>query len=225
MRLNYRPPYDWDRMLAFFQDRAIPGVEHVADGVYRRSIRLSAGRGSLAVRHACKGLAVELEVCLTDNRLLMAVVERARRMFDLDANPQAIHRTLAADPLLQKRIRRAPGLRLPGSWDPFEAAIRAVVGQQISVKGAVTQLGRIVRLAGPSLGKGRSTVLRRYFPTPAELAATDMASIGMPEKRKTTIGLLSRKVASGELKLEAAGGLSRFVDTLTALPGIGSWTA
>ena len=225
LRLNYRPPYDWDRMLAFFRERVIPGVEHVDGGTYRRSIRLLDCRGAIAIRHASKGFALKLDISLTDNRHLMAVVERIRRMFDLDANPQAIHQTLAKDPLLDQLIRKAPGLRLPGSWDPFETSIRAVVGQQISVKAAITQLGRIARLAGPLYDQGGNAHLLHYFPTAAELASIDMASIGLPTKRKATIVQLSRNVASGELRLDAAGGCSRFVDALTAIPGIGSWTA
>lgn len=225
LQLPYRPPYDWDRMLAFFQGRAIPGVEWVGDGTYRRTIRLSAGHGAIAVRHAPKGLALELEVCLTDNRELLAVVERMRRMFDLDANPQSIHRTLARDLLLECRVNNMPGLRLPGSWDPFETAVRAVVGQQISVKGAVTQLGRIARLAGDPYDGDGGPLLTRLFPTASELAAADLATIGMPQKRKATIRLLSKKIASGELRLDTVGDLSGFVDSLTTIPGIGRWTA
>lgn len=225
LRLAYRPPYDWNQMLAFFRERAIPGVEHVDNGTYRRSIRLSGCRGTIAVRHASKGFALDLTVGLTDYRRLANVVERIRRMFDLDANPLAIHRILDTDPLLRKKILTAPGLRLPGSWDPFETAVRAVVGQQISVKGAVTQLGRIARLFGEAMDSDRGTTLQSYFPTADELADADLESIGMPAKRKATITLLSRKVASGELSLEASGGLSPLIDALTALPGIGEWTA
>ncbi len=225
LTLPYRPPYDWDRMLAFFQGRAIPGVEWVGDGVYCRTIRLSTTRGTISVRHAQKRHALVLDVCMTDIRELMRVVERVRHMFDLDANPRAIHQTLIQDPLLAKRIQQTPGLRLPGSWDPFETAMRAVVGQQISVKGAVTQLGRIARLVGvPHDGDGKPH-LTRLFPDATELMAADMASIGMPRKRKETLRQIARQVVSGSLRLDTAGELSRFVDSMTAIPGIGDWTA
>ncbi len=173
LTLPYRPPYDWGRMLAFFQGRAIPGVEWVDGRTYRRTIRLSSTRGTITVRHASKGLALELDVCMTESRELMTVVERVRRMFDLDANPRAIYQTLIRDPLMAERIRKTPGLRLPGSWDPFETAVRAVVGQQISVKGAVTQLGRIARLAGAAYNGDGNPHLTRLFPEAADMVAAD----------------------------------------------------
>jgi AraC family transcriptional regulator, regulatory protein of adaptative response / DNA-3-methyladenine glycosylase II len=225
LTLTYRPPYDWDRMLAFFRGRAIPGVEWADERVYRRTIRLPATGGTIAVRHAPKGHALELAVCLPDSRELMAVVERVRRMFDLDANPRAIHRTLIRDPLLAERVHQLPGLRLPGSWDPFETAVRAVVGQQVSVKGAVTQLGRIAVLAGPPFDGEGAPHLTRLFPQADELAAADMTAIGMPRKRKKTLRQLAQRIASGALQLDTTVDLPRFVDALTAIPGIGDWTA
>jgi AraC family transcriptional regulator of adaptative response / DNA-3-methyladenine glycosylase II len=225
LTLPYRPPYDWDRILAFFKDRAIPGVEWADLGTYSRTIRLSTTRGTIAVRHAQNGHALELDVCMTDSRELMKVVERVRRMFDLDANPRAIHQTLIQDPLLAERIHKRPGLRLPGSWDPFETAVRAVVGQQISVKGAVTQLGRIARLVGHSYDGGDTPHLIWLFPDAAEMVAADMATIGVPQKRKETLRQIAQQIVSGSLQLDTAGELSRFVDTMTAIPGIGNWTA
>jgi 3-methyladenine DNA glycosylase/8-oxoguanine DNA glycosylase len=146
-------------------------------------------------------------------------------MFDLNANPQAIHQTLARDPLLKRRVDQLPGLRLPGSWDPFETAIRAVVGQQISVKGAVTQLGRIASLAGPAFKSAQAPRLKVFFPEAVELAAADLADVGMPRKRKTTIRELSRQVACGSLTLDGGVGLTGVIDALTTIAGIGPWTA
>ena len=225
LTLPYRPPYDWDRMLTFFEGRAIPGVEWVKDGTYHRTIRVSTTQGTIAVRHAQDAHALVLDVCMTDNRELMRVVERVRRMFDLDADPRAIHQALAQDPLLAERIRKAPGMRLPGSWDPFETAVRAVVGQQISVKGAVTQLGRIARLVGIPLEGRDKPHLTWIFPDATDLAAADLATIGMPQKRKETLRQIAKQIVSGALKLDTVGELSHFVDTLTAIPGIGDWTA
>jgi len=225
LTLSYRPPYNWDRMLEFFQRRAIPGVEWVDGQIYRRTIRLSTTRGTIAVRHASKNHCLNLDVCVTDSRNLMTVVERIRRMFDLDANPRAIHQTLIRDPLLAERIQKTPGLRLPGSWDPFETAVRAVVGQQISVKGAITQLGRIARTAGTPYEGDEKPHLAWFFPDAAEMVASDMASIGMPQKRKETLRQIAQQMVSGSLELDTPGDLPRFVDTMTALPGIGDWTA
>lgn len=212
-------------MLAFFQGRAIPGVEWVDDRAYRRTIHLSTTQGTIAVRRTPKAHALKLDVCLTNSRELMTIVERVRRMFDLDANPRAIHQTLIQDPLLEQRIRKTPGLRLPGSWDPFETAVRAVVGQQISVKGAVTQLGRIAHLTGAVYNGDGAPHLHRFFPKAAELMVADMAVFGMPQKRKETLRKISQQVVSGALQLDATGGLSRFVDTMTSIPGVGDWTA
>ena len=225
LKMPYRPPYDWDRMLAFFQGRGIPGVEWVGGGRYRRTIRLPATRGTIAVGPANKGHALELDVCLTDSRDLTRVVERVRRMFDLDANPQAIHQTLIQDPLLAQRIRKAPGLRLPGSWDPFETVVRAVVGQQISVKGAVTQLGRIAGLIGVPYDGESNPRLTRFFPDATEMVAAELTTIGMPQKRKETLRQIAQHIISESLQLDSVGELSRFFDTMTAIPGIGDWTA
>ncbi len=225
LTLPYRPPYDWDRMLAFFQGRAIPGVEWVGGSAYRRTIRLPTSLGTIVVRHAPKGHALELDVCMTDSGELMTVVERVRRMFDLDANPQAIQQTLILDPLLAERVRKIPGLRLPGSWDPFETAVRAVVGQQISVKGAVTHLGRIASLVGTPYNGSDDPHLKRLFPRAAELVAADMSTFSLPEKRKATLRQVSQQVVSGALPLDAVDDLSGFIDTMTSIPGIGDWTA
>ena len=225
LSLAYRPPYDWERMIGFFRLRAIPGVEWVENGAYRRTIRLPATQGTITVRHAPKGHAVQLEVDMNDSRELMAVVERVRRMFDLDANPQAIHQALTQDPLIAKRINIAPGLRLPGAWDPFETVVRAVVGQQVSVKGAVTQLGRIACLAGPRVHAEGHPRLTRFFPSAAELGETDLSTLGMPQKRKATLRETSQQVVSGALRLDMTDDLPSFINILTAIPGIGDWTA
>ncbi len=225
LQLPYRPPYDWERMLAFFEQRAVAGIERVEGGSYQRTIRLDAGPGTIAVRHAPKGFALALDVYMPDCRELMTVVQRVRRMFDLNANPQAIHQTLARDPLLKRRIDRLPGLRLPGSWDPFETMIRAVVGQQISVKGAVTQVGRLASLAGTAYEATHAPRLKLLFPDPVALATADLTQIGMPRKRKATIRELSRQMANGTLTLDGGVGLTGVIDRLTKIAGIGPWTA
>jgi AraC family transcriptional regulator of adaptative response / DNA-3-methyladenine glycosylase II len=225
LNLSYRPPYDWDRMLAFFRKRAIPGVERVSDDTYRRTVRLGASRGEIAVRHAARGFGLALEICLSDDRDLMVVVERVKRMFDLDANPRAIHLTLNQDPLLGRLIRQTPGLRLPGSWDPFETAVRAVIGQQLSIQGAVTQMGRLVRQAGRPYDSAENGRLTHFFPEPAALASMDWTEMGMPGARKNTLRLLAETVDSGALSLEGAAGLPAFIDAMTQIHGIGEWTA
>lgn len=225
LTLNYRPPYDWGRMLAFFETRAIPGVELVSEGVYQRTIRINETRGVISVSHSAERNAVALTADLSDSRDLMSIVERVRRMFDLDANMEAIHEALAADALLARLAKRYPGLRLPGIWDPFEAAVRAVVGQQVSVKGARTILGRIVQRTGSGFESAPGPQLTHFFPTAHELGAEDMGGIGMPEMRARTLKALAEKVEREGFTFTVKGSLSDFVEELTRIPGVGDWTA
>lgn len=218
--LPFIPPYSWDSMLGYLQTRAIPGVEAVSQTAYRRSVRVGGGAAILDVRLDAGG------ECLTVScsRPCVAHMGRLRRQFDLDADPAVIDDHLAADPLLAPLVARRPGLRLPGAWDPFELAVRAMVGQQISVAGASTITGRIARRFGTPLENGDGD-LRYLFPTAAQLAETDMASLGMPGKRALAIVGLAKAVAEGDIALDGAAGLDEAVERLCALPGIGPWTA
>jgi len=225
LTLSYRPPFDWPRMLAFFQARAIPGVEVVEKGVYLRTIRINATRGLICVAHAAKGNALRLTADLSDSGDLMGLVARVRRMFDLDANMAAIHAVLCADPLLAEVVRKSPGLRLPGAWDPFEVAVRAVVGQQVSVKGARTVIGRIAAKAGPRFESMGHPQLTHFFPDAREVTQCPAGRIGMPAKRLETIQTLARAVAAEEFSFVVNGSLKNFIQRLTRMPGIGDWTA
>ena len=140
--------------------------------------------------------------------MLMSIVEKLRRMFDLDANMTAIHEVLNADDLLARSVAKHPGLRLPGAWDPLEAAIRAVVGQQVSVKGARTVLGRIAAKAGPGFESGDYPELTRFFPTAHELATADLKAVGTPEVRIRTIQALAQEVDRERLAFVVKGSLS-----------------
>jgi AraC family transcriptional regulator of adaptative response / DNA-3-methyladenine glycosylase II len=225
LTLSYRPPFDWQRMLAFYRSRAIPGVEYVENGVYHRTIRIDETTGTLSVGHDDKDNALRLTAVLSDSRDLMPLVERVRRMFDLDANMAAVHAVLAMDPVLAKVIRQQPGLRLPGAWDPFEVAVRAVAGQQVSVKGARTILGRIAAKAGAPADFSGQPALTRFFPTARELGGCELGRIGMPTKRVATIKALSQAVAGGSMSLVVGASVEHFIKQLTGIPGIGDWTA
>jgi AraC family transcriptional regulator, regulatory protein of adaptative response / DNA-3-methyladenine glycosylase II len=225
LTLSYHPPFDWKRMLGFFEMRAIPGVEFVASGAYRRTIRINETTGVISVTHAARENALLLTVALSDSRDLMSIVERVRRMFDLDANMVAIHDVLAADAVLKRSVTKHPGLRLPGSWNQFETAIRAVVGQQVSVKGARTVIGRIATKAGPRFESADHPELTRLFPTAHELNACDLAGIGLPEGRVRTVKALTEAVDRERLAFVVKGSLSDFIEQLTRIPGIGDWTA
>jgi len=225
LTLSYRPPFHWQRMLGFFESRAIPGVEFVAGGAYRRTVRINATTGVISVAHAASENALVLTVALSDSRDLMSIVEKVRRMFDLDANMTAVHDVLAADPVLERSVGKQPGLRLPGAWDPFEAAVRAVVGQQVSVKGARTVIGRITAKAGPRFTSADYPELTHFFPTAHELTVCDLAGIGMPEMRVRTVQVLAEEVDRELLSFVVKGSLSNFIEQLTRIPGIGDWTA
>ena len=221
VRLAFRPPLDWSGLLGFLAPRATPGVEAVAGGVYRRTFGLGDAAGTIEVRAA----AGEPHLVMRVRRArLPEVVERARRLFDLDADPVRIADHLARSPELAPLVARRPGLRVPGGWDAFELAVRAVLGQQVTVRGATTLAGRLVRAFGRPLDRAEDG-LTHLFPRPEALADADLASIGLPRSRAATIRGLARAVARGELVLDASGGLEDAVARLAAVPGIGAWTA
>lgn len=180
MREGYRTPFDWNGLVTWLGARAIPGVEAIDNNTYIR--------GRVRVWHEDEAVHTTAEP------------ERVRRVFDLDADPAAIHAALGRDRMLAPLLRKRPGVRVPGAWDPFELAIRAIVGQQVSVAGARTVLGRIAAA---------------HTITPGGLAEVTVE--GMPRKRAETIRNLARAVATGDVVLGASD--------LTRLPGIGPWTA
>lgn len=223
VRLPYRPPLDWPAMLAFLALRATPGVEAVEDGVYRRTIRVDGGAGTLAVRAEPDAHRLVVHLDVPEHRGLLDVVTRARRMFDLEADPLAIGAHLGRSEVLRPLVRRRPGLRVPGAWDPFEVAVRAIVGQQVTVRGATTLMGRMVERWGDRLET--AAPLARLFPTPAALAEAEIETVGMPRARAQALRTLAAEVGSGRLVLASGADLESAVARMTELPGIGAWTA
>ena len=221
-RLRYRPPFDWDALLAFLGPRAIPGVECVSDGSYRRSIAPGGIPGTIEVSHGNSELVLEMDHPRPET--LLAIVSRVRRLFDLDADPLAISASLGMDPLLQPLVGSHPGLRVPGAWDPFELAIRAILGQQVSVRGASTLTGRLVVQFGRTLEALRSGVTH-LFPRAADLAEADVASIGIPRKRADTIRAVAAAVLKKQLVLDGSAAPDDVRRQLRSLAGIGEWTA
>jgi len=224
VRLPYRPPLDWSGLLAFLAPRATPGVEAVADGVYRRTIAVGDARGTIEVRAAPGEPHLLMRVRLARAERLLQVVEHVRRLFDLDADPALIANHLARSRVLAPLVARRRGLRVPGAWDGFELAVRAVLGQQVTVRGATTLAGRVVRAFGTPLDQAQDG-LTHLFPRPEALADADLAAIGLPRARAATIRALAAAVARGDLGLEASRGLEDAVARLVAIPGIGTWTA
>jgi AraC family transcriptional regulator of adaptative response / DNA-3-methyladenine glycosylase II len=220
LRLPYRSPMDLDATLDFLGMRAIPGVEEHEPDRYTRTIRAPHGPALVSVS-AAEG-AVACRVSLTDQRDLVTVVSRVRGLLDLDADPSAVDALLSADPGLGALVAKHPGLRAPGAVDGFELAVRAVVGQQISVSGARTLLGRIAAEHGSKAFDGQDFLL---FPSAEEFTAIDPDSLPMPKARAKTLLALAEACASGALTLDPGADRERERATLLALPGIGPWTA
>jgi AraC family transcriptional regulator of adaptative response / DNA-3-methyladenine glycosylase II len=222
LRLAFRAPFDWGALLAFHAARAIPGVEAVEDGTYRRTIVLGEASGTLRVSAEPRALRVDVALPATDR--LFEVAARVRRMFDLDADPERIAAELRRDALLASRFRRRPGLRLPGAWDPFECAVRAIVGQQVTVRAATTIAGRIAEAFGRPLADGGGPV-RIVFPDARALREAPLERAGVIAARAEAIRALAATVADGTLALDGTLATEDAVDRLRALPGIGDWTA
>jgi len=227
LRLGFRPPYDFAAMLDFLRGRALPGVEVVDATSYLRVVGDGAAPGWLRVsapRGGEHALALELHGIAPAQ--LLGVVERVRRMFDLDADPRAIGDVLARDPRLRALLRKRPGLRLPSGWDGFEIALRAVVGQQVSVAAARTLTARIVGHFGTPVPESFAALgLRRTFPAADAIAGADLAGLGLTAARASAIRAIAAALADGRVDFRPERTLDDFVARWTALPGIGPWTA
>jgi AraC family transcriptional regulator of adaptative response / DNA-3-methyladenine glycosylase II len=226
LKLRYRPPYDWDAMLAFLAARAIPGLEWVEDGVYARVVELGGEVGSVRVSQAADENALAVQVRFARLSALPAIIGRVRRVFDLGADPQAINDHLSEDPALAPLIAARPGLRAPGGWDGFELAARAILGQQVSVGAAIGLAGRLVQAYGepvPASVTGDAR-LNRAFPRPERLAGEDLA-LPMPGARRRALTGLAAAVAADPGLLGVGRSLEDAVEQLKALPGVGEWTA
>jgi len=222
-KLRFRPPYQWESMLQFLHPRATPGVETVEHGSYKRSIALNNLQGYFEVSRSEEPATLNVRIQFADSRFLFLIVERIRRMFDINADWEPIAIRLCTDPALRKSVCAKPGRRLPGCWDGFELATRAILGQQVTVRGATTLTGRLVRKFGCPLSTPNG--LTHLFPQPEVLAEAKLASIGLPQRRAETIQGLARAVCSGELNFDAVMDTSAFLRQLSAIRGIGPWTA
>lgn len=219
--LAYQPPYDWPALLGFLSARAIVGLERVVEGVYSRSIDLDGVHGTFSIQPATSD-ALELTLDFPEAAAVPEIVARVRRMFDLDADLSTIHRHLAVDPLMARLIAECPGLRVPGAWDGLELAIRAVLGQQITVAAAIRLAGKLVAQYGMPLSSALPG-LTHVFPRASVLAGADLAALGMPKSRGRTLSGVAQALLDDPRLFEPGreGGVAR----LLALYGIGDWTA
>jgi AraC family transcriptional regulator of adaptative response / DNA-3-methyladenine glycosylase II len=226
LMLSYRPPYDWDAMLSFLRLRAIPDVEWIVNGTYSRVIEIDGQVGTIRVSHEPQKSALRADVCFPNLSALAAIIARIRRMFDLGADPVAIGATLVRDKILAPLVKTRPGLRLPGAWDGFEIAVRAILGQQITVRAATQLAAKLVTRFGRPLQSDAGTIgLKRAFPQPQHLAAGALADLGMPRQRARSIEQLAVAAQADHRLFEPRRDLAAAVTALTGLSGIGEWTA
>lgn len=221
--LNYRPPFDFQGMLSFFKLRQLPGIEHVTENIYQRSITLDNTSGWIDVSQICGKNALKLTVSLDNLALLDKVIHQVRSIFDLDADMSVIQGHLSKDPLLAKVINENQGIRLPGCWDMFEFSIRAILGQQVSVKAATTLAGRIADQYGAKLATNHAH-LNLCFPTVKQLINADFKQIGLTQSRIDTLKRWIAFYSAHPTIFDDYQSLDDLEKQLTALKGIGPWT-
>ena len=226
VRLPYKPPYDWGAMIRFLSDRAIPGIERVEPRRYARTLTVDGQRGVVIVTPR-KDDALSAEIRFADMRSLPAVIARIRRVFDLSADPSLIGAHLSQDPILARLVAARPGLRAPGAWDGFELAVRAILGQQITVTAARGLAAKLVQTYGEPIDDPAAAEfgLSRVFPSPQRLVGEDIAALGMPRARGAALEGLARTVAQDPSIFAPRSDLDSAIAALKALPGVGEWTA
>lgn len=227
VRLSYRPPYDWPAMLSFLRARAIDGVEWVDGSLYCRTVLQDGEVGTVEIGHFPEHESLVVTIRFPSVRALPGIVARIRRVFDLGADVATIGAHLAQDPLLAPLIAERPGLRAPGGWDGFELAVRAVLGQQVSVEAARRLAGQLVQLSGTAMPIEQQShpALTLAFPSAAQVAAADLKSLGMPNARKAALAALAAAALADPLLFQPLGTVEDTVARLRTIRGVGEWTA
>jgi AraC family transcriptional regulator of adaptative response / DNA-3-methyladenine glycosylase II len=227
VQLEFRPPLAWKNLLAYLKLRAIPGVEMVDDTHYRRTVSIGAAKGWIAVSMHAGGGALNLEISPTLTQVIGTVIGRVKQLFDLSAAPDSVSRVLGQDEILATTVQRLPGLRVAGAFDGFELAVRTVLGQQVSVKGASTMSGRWAQAFGEPIATPWPE-LNRLSPSADRMAgvgASEIAALGMVGARARCLVGLAQAVAQRQIVLSYASNVEEQIDSLMSLPGIGHWTA
>lgn len=224
LRVSVRQPFSYDTVLAFIAPRAIPGIERVVSGCYVRTVSIQDAVGELVAEYCPGDQTIELVVSESLCDHLFGVVNGIRRLFDVDADLGAIGKQLRTDRVLRRAIAQPKDVRVPGVFDRFEGAIRAILGQQVSVKSATTLAGRLVERYGTPI-HSQTPGLSHIFPRPERLCRARIENIGIPRQRADTIRVFARRVASGELALDASSSLQDTLEALSDVRGIGPWTA
>jgi AraC family transcriptional regulator of adaptative response / DNA-3-methyladenine glycosylase II len=227
LRLRYRPPYDWDSILGFLRARAVPEMEVVENGRYFRTLEIGASTGTIEVFHQPERHSINVKIRFPDVKSLPAIVARVRRQFDIGADIETIDAHLSAGPFLAPLVAQRPGLRAPGGWDGFELAVRAILGQQISVIAARRLAQRLVELHGKRVPEAyvAHASLSRTFPTAERLAETKSIGLGMPTARLAALKALAEASVADPNLFRAAGNVEETVERLKTIRGVGEWTA
>ncbi|UUO09154.1 helix-turn-helix domain-containing protein [Blastopirellula sp. J2-11] len=224
--LPYRKPYDWPSILNFFAVRAIPGLEHVTEHAYSRTIEIDGAVGALQVRDSPEHSSLLAVIQFPLLKSLPQIISRVRRMFDLNADIGAISGALAQDRVLAPLVQARPGLRIPGAWDGFEIAVRAILGQQITVQAARKLASKLVAQLGSPLDDAALPLeLTHRFPAAERFQQDEVEKLGMPRARAAAIAHLAAKYHADPRFFESIGELENAAEELCALPGIGKWTA
>lgn len=224
LRLPFAGPLDWDALAGYFAARAIPGVEHVSGKAYRRTVSIGGDAGVLELLPGGDNHLL-LRAHLPHWEALIHVVERARRVAALDFDLEQPTRQLAACPVVGPLLEARPGLRPPGTWDPFETGVRAIIGQQVSVAAANTLAGRLVERLGTPVSGLRQLGLTHTFPSPETLASAELEGLGLTRARAVAIQSFAGAVGDDAIRLDRSVGLDQLVGSITALDGLGPWTA
>lgn len=223
IRLNYRPPFAWDKLLQFLKARTIPGVERVHGNTYERLVTLKDAHGWFrAQRVANNSLEIEFWFDRTIN--LAEFAARLKHMFDLDADPMAIAIALREDENMRSHLRSYRGLRIPGCWDGFELAVRAIVGQKISVKAAHTVLSRITKICGETQNLNHKLQLQNFFPAPQAILDADLSTVGLTKAKIECLKAISQSVVNNDLILDGTADYQATLENLSSRKGIGPWT-
>jgi AraC family transcriptional regulator, regulatory protein of adaptative response / DNA-3-methyladenine glycosylase II len=226
-RIRYRAPYDWDLILEFLQARAIPGIETIQKGVYKRTVEMADQSGFIEVKHLPRKDSLCVTIHFPNVQALQEIVNRVRRLFDLGADIETIDEHLALDKELGPWVAERPGLRAPGGWDGFELAVRAVLGQQVSVQAARQLAGKLVALHGRPLTRDTTFPdgLTHLFPTPTRIAGAVDLRVGMPRARLETLKAVAQASMDDPGLFQPLGDVDQAIARLKAVPGIGDWTA
>jgi AraC family transcriptional regulator of adaptative response / DNA-3-methyladenine glycosylase II len=215
LHLSYRPPYDFESLLKIYRSHAVGDLERIEDDRYVRILHLNGKSGTVTVENDPAQARLKVAIDCPDASAAGAIVARVRAMFDLDSDPLVIANVLESDPLIRKMLRNNPGIRMASGWDPFETAIGAILGQLVSVDFGRALVADLIRIAGYD----------GIFPSPRQIASSDLAGLRTTGKRKRTLIEFSKAVAEHKISLEPAQDPDEFIRSVRAIPGIGPWTA